>query len=180
VRAPLSPVWQRGSVRHPEVVDSEAFLAELSAAGVEFIVVGGAAALLHGAPITTQDLDIVHRRTPENVERLLHVLLRLDAIFRYDLANRRLRPTAAVLAGRGQINLSTTLGPIDPLCELGEGEGYEELLPHSVLMTEGDLSLRVLDLPTLIAVKAKTGRAKDRAVLPVLIATLEESSKKQP
>jgi hypothetical protein len=66
-------------VRHPEVVDSEAFLAELSAAGVEFIVVGGAAALLHGAPITTQDLDIVHRRTPENVERLLHVLLRLDA-----------------------------------------------------------------------------------------------------
>ncbi len=39
---------------------------------------------------------------------------------------------------------------------------------------------RAASLPTLIAVKAKTGRAKDRAVLPVLIATLEESSKKQP
>jgi len=32
----------------------------------------------------------------------------------------------------------------------------------------------VLDLPTLIEVKAKTGRAKDRVALPVLIATLEE------
>jgi hypothetical protein len=76
--------------------------------------------------------------------------------------------------------VSAWLGPIDPLWELGEGQGYDELLPHSVLMTEGDLSLRVLDLPTLIDVKAKTGRAKDRAVLPVLIATLEESSKKRP
>jgi hypothetical protein len=167
-------------VPHPTVVDSERLVAELAGAGVEFIIVGGAAALLHGAPITTQDLDIVHKRSPENVARLLGVLLRLDAIMRYDLANRGLRPTAELLAGRGQINLSTTLGPIDPLCELGEGQGYEELLPHSVLMTEGDLSLRVLDLRTLIEVKAKTGRAKDRAVLPVLIATLEERSKKQP
>jgi len=167
-------------VQHPKVVDSEAFLAELTAAGVEFIIVGGAAALLHGAPITTQDLDIVHERSPENVARLLDVLLRLDAVFRYDLANRRLRPTAELLAGHGQINLSTTLGPIDPLCELGEGQGYEQLLPHTVVMTDGDLTLRVLDLPTLIDVKSKTGRAKDRAVLPVLLATLEESTKMQP
>ncbi|MDI3290050.1 hypothetical protein [Polyangium sp. 15x6] len=167
-------------MQHPKVVDSETFLAELAAAGVEFIVVGGAAALLHGAPITTQDLDIVHQRSPENVARLLDVLLRLDAVFRYDLANRRLRPTAELLSGRGQLNLSTMLGPIDPLCELGEGQGYEELLPHTVVMTDGDLTLRVLDLPTLIDVKSKTGRAKDRAVLPVLLATLEESSKMQP
>jgi hypothetical protein len=161
-------------VSHPKVVDPEKFVTELVQAGVEFIVVGGAAGLLHGAPITTQDLDIVHRRTAENVERLLNLLLRLDAYMRYDLANRRLRPTAEMLAGRGQINLSTSLGPFDPLCELEEGQGYDELLEHSEVLTEGDLSFRVLDLPTLIAVKIKTGRAKDRAVLPVLVATLRE------
>jgi hypothetical protein len=165
-------------VAHPAVVDPATLLSELTNARVEFIVVGGVAALLHGAPITTQDLDIVHNRSAENVARLLETVLRLDAFMRYDLANRRLRPTAEMLAGRGQINLSTTLGPLDPLCELGEGEGYEELLPHTVVLTEGDLSIRVLDLRTLIAVKGRTGRAKDRAVLPVLMATLEELSKR--
>jgi hypothetical protein len=166
-------------VKHPSVVDPEALLAELARGGVEFIVVGGAAALLQSAPISTQDLDVVHRRTPENVARLLKVLERLDAVFRYDLANRRLRPTAEMLLGRGQLNLSTTLGPLDPLCELGPGEGYDELLPHTIVLRDADLEVRVLDLATLIDVKSRTGRAKDRAVLPVLIATLEEKLKRQ-
>lgn len=163
--------------RHPSAADLPALLAKLCDAGVEFIIVGGAAAVIQGAPITTNDLDIVHRRTPENVARLLEVLLRLDATMRYDLANRVLRPTAEMLAGRGQINLSTSLGPIDPLCELDEGQGYEELLAHSQSVIDEGRPLRVLDLPTLIAVKAKAGRPKDRLVLPLLIATLEERAK---
>jgi hypothetical protein len=163
--------------RHPSAADLPALLAELCDAGVEFIIVGGAAAVIQGAPITTNDLDIVHRRTPENVARLLDVLLRLDATMRYDLANRGLRPTAEMLAGKGQINLSTSLGPIDPLCELDEGKGYEELLPHSQSVIDEGRPLRVLDLPTLIAVKTKAGRPKDRIVLPILIATLEEREK---
>lgn len=63
--------------------------------------------------------------------RLLAVLVEFDAIMRYDFANRGLRPTAEMLAGHGQINLSTSLGPIDPLCELDAGQGYDDLLPHS-------------------------------------------------
>jgi hypothetical protein len=141
-------------LKHPPVVDPEALLGELKRAGVEFIVVGGTAAILHAAPVTTQDLDIVH------------------------LANRNLRPTAEMLMGRGQINLSTSLGPLDSLCELGEGEGYDELLPNTVELGDDQLTLRVLDLPTLIEVKSRTGRAKDRAVLPILIATLEEQRKR--
>jgi hypothetical protein len=46
----------------------------------------------------------------------MNVLVRLDAVMRDDLTNRGLRPTAALLLGRGQINLSTSLGPLDPLC----------------------------------------------------------------
>ena len=165
-------------MKHPSVVEPEALLGALAQAGVEFIVVGGTAAILHAAPVTTQDLDIVHRRTPDNVGRLLGVLHSLDAVMRYDLAKRNLRPTAEMLLGRGQVNLSTTLGPLDPLCELGEGQGYDELLPHTIVLTDGPLTLRVLDLPTLIDVKSRTGRAKDRVVLPILIATLEEQQKR--
>jgi hypothetical protein len=163
--------------RHPSAADLPALLAKLCDAGVEFIIVGGAAAVIQGVPITTNDLDIVHRRTPENVARLLEVLLSLDATMRYDLANRGLRPTREMLAGRGQINLSTSLGPLDPLCELDEGRGYEELLANSQSVVDEGRMLRVLDLPTLIAVKAKAGRPKDRMVLPILVATLEERDK---
>lgn len=63
-------------------------------AGVEFIVVGGMAGVLHGAPIVTKDLDIVHRKTPEDIARLPGLLLPLDAYHRSDLANRHLPPTA--------------------------------------------------------------------------------------
>ncbi|WP_437659244.1 hypothetical protein [Sorangium sp. So ce1182] len=85
-----------------------------------------------------------------------------------------MRPTLEMLSGRGQINLSTSLGPIDPLCEIDDGLGYDELLSRSEEITDDGLSLRVLDLPTLISVKAKAGRPKDRMVVPVLISTLEE------
>jgi hypothetical protein len=162
---------------HPAAADLDALLAAFAAAEIDFIVVGGAAAVLQGVPITTLDLDIGHRRTPENVARLLEVLLRLDATMRYDLANRELRPTAEMLAGRGQVNLSTTLGPIDPLCEIGEGQGYDELLPHTEVVRDEGLSLRVLDLPTLVEMKTKAGRPKDRVALPILIATIEERQK---
>ena len=162
---------------HPKVTDLPALLAALCDAGIEFIIVGGAAAVIQGAPITTVDLDIVHRKTPENVRRLLELLLQLDATMRYDFANRGLRPTAEMLSGSGQINLSTVLGPIDPLCQLGEGQGYDELLPHSPAVVDEGRLLRVLDLPTLIAVKTKAGRPKDRLVLPILIATLQERVK---
>ena len=159
---------------HPKDADLPGLLGRLCDAGVEFIVVGGAAAVLQGAPITTNDLDIVHRRTPENVARLLEVMLQLDAIMRYDFAHRGLRPTAEMLSGRGQINLSTSLGPFDPLCQLDEGRGYDELLAHSETVVEEGRMLRVLDLQTLIEVKTKAGRPKDRIVLPVLVATLQE------
>jgi hypothetical protein len=125
---------------------------------------------------SSSSVDIVHRRTPENVERLLELLLQLDATMRYDFANRGLRPTAELLAGKGHLNLSTSLGPLDPLCDL-DGLGFDELLPHSQSIVDEGRLLRVLDLPTLITVKTKAGRPKDRLVLPILIATLEERDK---
>ena len=153
-------------VAHPAYADLDALIQALLGAGVEFIVVGGAAAVLHGAPITTQDLDIVHRRTPENVQRLSDLLAKLDATVR----GRDLRPSAELLRGVGQLNLSTSLGPLDPLCVLPDGRDYEQLLDHTTVLTDGSSQIRVLDLETLIAVKAAAGRARDKLVLPILIA----------
>ena len=43
----------------------------LASSDVELVVVGMPAAVAQGAPVTTHDADIVHRRTPENVVRLV-------------------------------------------------------------------------------------------------------------
>lgn len=56
-------------------------------------------------------------------------------------------------------------------------QGYDELLAHSESLVDEGRQLRVLDLPTLIRVKTKAGRPKDRVMLPVLIATLQEREK---
>lgn len=159
---------------HPPAADLQGLLQAIAAAGVEMIVVGGVAAVLHGAPITTQDLDVVYRRTPENLDRLEALLRDLDAVA-WDPAGRRLRPSRSHLEAGGILLLSTRLGPFDPMASLGDGRGFDDLLAHSEIVSAGDLQLRVLDLATLIEAKTRAGRAKDRSVLPILLALLRES-----
>ncbi|WP_437974756.1 hypothetical protein WMF11_41710 [Sorangium sp. So ce295] len=81
---------------------------------VDFIVVGGVAAVIQGAPVNTFDLDVVHARTPDNIERLLGALRELDAVYRIDL-QRRLSPTASHLASTGHQLLATNMGTLDLL-----------------------------------------------------------------
>lgn len=56
------------------MTDFEHLLEALADDGVEFVLVGGMAGIVHGAARLTQDLDIVYRRTPENLERLKNAL----------------------------------------------------------------------------------------------------------
>jgi hypothetical protein len=141
---------------------------------VEFIVVGGVAAVLGGAPISTFDLDIVHARTPANLDRLVAALVDLDARYR-DPAGRDLRPDLAALAGDGHHLLITSCGPVDVLGRIGQGRDYDQLLADSVERTIGDHAVRVLGLAALIRSKEEAGRDKDRAVLPILRRTLAEA-----
>ena len=149
-------------------------LRRLAGNDVEFIVIGLMAGVLRGAPVMTADLDIVHRRSAENVARLLRVLAGLDAIYRHD--PRRLRPAESHLMGPGHQLLVTTHGDLDCLGTVGEGRSYEDLVERAPELDLGDgLAVRVIDLPTLIELKEQAGRPKDLAVLPVLRATHAES-----
>lgn len=152
-------------------------LEALNQAHIEFVVVGGMAGVLLGAPIVTADVDIVHRRSADNVARLIALLHELGAFVRSDLAGRKLVPTEAHLTGRGHINLMTRLGPLDVLCEVGDSLGYDELIQDVERVVVGDLELRVLSLPKLIEVKTAAGRPKDRWAIPILMATHQKRSK---
>lgn len=162
-------------MRHPPTADLEQLLLALAAAGVELIVVGGAAAVIHGAPVTTQDLDIVPRLDEGGQERLLALLTRLDARFRPVRADRDIAPGPEHFAKRGQLNLITSLGPLDVLCTLHDARGFEQLLPHSREVADGNLRVRVIDLDTLIEIKRSTGRQRDAMVIPILEALRDRS-----
>jgi hypothetical protein len=157
--------------------DFSALLEALHKANVEFLVVGGLAAVLNGTPVHTYDVDVVHRRTVENVDRLMPVLEGLDAVYRAQPL-RRLRPAKPALLSAGHQNLITKYGPLDVLGSIGEGLGYEELLSHSIEMQIGpDFGVRVLDLETLIEIKEQLGGEKDRAMLPILRRALERKNR---
>ena len=145
---------------------------------VHFIVVGGVCGVLHGAPIATFDLDIVHSRTPENVDRLLSALEGLNARYRGQ-GQRQINPQRSHLSSPGHQLLITDAGPLDLLGAIGGGLTYQDLLSRTTEMEIGSgARVRVLNLDALIRIKEELGQEKDKAVLPILRRTLEESRKR--
>jgi len=148
-------------------------LRTLTGHSVDFIIVGGVSAVMHGAPVTTFDLDVAHSRRSENIAHILAALKDLDAFYRGG-GSRRLKPTAELLASPGHQLLMTRLGPLDLPGIIGADHDYEDLLSHSAEFEVSGLLLRVLNLETLIKVKEEIGFEKDKAVLPLLRRTLQE------
>ena len=141
---------------------------------VEFIVVGGVGAVLHGAPIDTFDVDVVHRRTATNIERLIHALEELDAVYRMG-EERRLRPTPETLAGPAHHLLRTPFGDLDLLGEIDDGLDFDSLSDQCEVKDLGSgLVLRVLNLDALIRSKQRTGRPKDMWAAEILKAVRDE------
>jgi hypothetical protein len=144
---------------------------------VEFITVGGLAAVFGGAPIVTMDVDILHRRTPENVDRLLSALNELGAVFRND--PRSLVPGSSHLLGPGHQLLRTKHGDLDVLGTIEDKVVYEDVLADTVEAEIDEVRVLVLGLARVIKAKEFAGRAKDLATLPILRATLLEASRRR-
>jgi hypothetical protein len=139
----------------------------------DFLVVGGVAAVLRGAPVSTFDVDIVHSTASDNVVRILTALEELEARYRF---RPELRPGASHLSSPGHQLMMTRFGPLDILGTIGRGRSYADLLPQTDELDAGDgVRIRVLSLEAQIAVKEEVGGEKDAAMLPPLRRTLEES-----
>ncbi len=142
---------------------------------VRFIIVGGIAAVLQRVPVITEDFDIVHDRSSDNVARLLRALSDLDAIYRDD--PRNLRPSASHLVGTGHQLLETHGVHFDVLGTIDPDLGYSDLIADSELVEVAGHEVRVLTLERLIAHKRDLSRPKDKLMLLHLEATLEERQK---
>jgi hypothetical protein len=158
------------------VTNFEALLRALKNAELEFIVVGGAAAIAHGASRLTQDLDIVYRRTPENLARLVKALGSLHPYLRGAPPGLPFLFDERALRSGLNFTLTTDLGDIDLLGEITGGGGYDALYPDTLALDVFGIQCRGLSLNRLIHVKRAAGRPKDLEAIAELEAIREEST----
>lgn len=141
----------------------------LGDAGVELIVVGGVAASAHGAARTTLDLDVVYRRSPENLERIASALAPYAPYPRGAPPGLPFRWDARTLANGLNFTLTTSLGDLDLLGEITAGESVE--------VTLFGRSCWCITLEELIRVKRAAGRPKDYEAIAELELLRELTSK---
>lgn len=160
----------------PEPLDPELLFEVLARHKVEYVLIGGLAANLHGSPLVTNDADITPRRTKPNLRRLTDALVDLDARIRTakEPDGLEFARDAGFLERMKMVNMQTRAGDFDISFEPGGLSGYEELAAHAVSFEIFGVRVQVAALRDIIASKEATNRAKDQAALPVLYALEDE------
>jgi len=159
--------------------DLQRIVKALCEAEVRFVVIGGAAAAAQGSAYPTYDLDICYERDRDNFERLARSLgpfhprlkgVEEDLPFCFD---------AATLAHGMNFTLTTDIGEVDLLGELGGIGGYEDARALSITLDLFGFPCAVLSLDGLIRCKRATARPKDLLMLPELEALREIETRRQ-
>ena len=138
--------------------------------GVRYVLVGGLAAVLHGAAHLTTDVDVVPEESPDNLRRLSEALRELGARIRItgEPDGIAFDPSAESLARVRMWNLQTDEGDLDIAFEPSGTHGYDDLVRDVVVMRVRGLDVPVASLADVIRSKEAAGRERDRAVLPGL------------
>lgn len=158
------------------MTDIEKLLEVLTAHQVEFIVIGGVAAIAHGAARVTYDLDVVYERDPVNLSRIVQALEPLQPYLRGAPPGLPFLWDVRTLQRGLNFTLTTAIGDIDFLGEVTGGGTYQELLPHSQEIEVLGFRCRCVQLHHLIAIKRAAGRPKDFEAIAELELLLEERS----
>ena len=149
----------------------------LNEEGVDYVIVGGFAAVVHGSSLPTRDIDVVPSRRADNLDRLARALKRMNAMIRTDGD-----PVPAPLDGPFlanmplMLNLVTDLGEMDlTFAPSGGLGGFEEWDVHAIVVeiSEG-LAVHVAALDDIIESKRAANRPKDQMALPYLESLREQ------
>lgn len=132
---------------------------------LDAVLIGNAAAALHGAPVTTIDLDFLIRRTPGNTRKLKALADELDGVL--------LRPFYPV-SGLVRLTRNPDNLQIDFMTAIHGVKSFESLRARAGDRWFGSAALRVASLADVIASKRAANRPADLAVLDILEATLHE------
>jgi hypothetical protein len=152
----------------------------LTDAGVEFAIIGGWSAIMHGSAHLTNYLDLCYSRNSDNLRRLALALAPYhprpadfprELPFVWDERS---------LHGGTVFTLDTDLGRIDLLAEVAGLGGWDEIRNGLVQLPAFGREVWTLDLPSLIRAKGAAGRVKDLLVLPELESLLDAAAESGP
>jgi predicted nucleotidyltransferase len=154
--------------------DFAGLLRRLLSAGVEFILIGGVAGNVHGSARATYDIDVVYRRSPNNLARLVGALAPTQPYLRGAPAGLPFVFDMDTLRRGLNLTLTTSEGDIDLLGEVTGGGAYDNLLPDSEIVSLFGLPCRCVTLETLIRLKRAAGRPRDLDAIAELEALRDE------
>jgi hypothetical protein len=160
--------------------DPKPLLEALQRHGVDFIVVGAAAAISQGSPLPTYDLDVTPARDPQNIERIVGALLEIDAKLRTPTEPVTFPIDAKMLRAGDAWTLETSFGSLDLVFVPAGTQGYDDLRRDALLVDLGtERPVLVASIRDVIRMKEASNREKDRAQLPALRRTLELIRRRQ-
>lgn len=149
---------------------------------VDYVVIGGFAANVHGAVRPTTDIDVAPATTTLNLTRLADALRELKAGIRVDEMPEGLpfETDAEALRGMQMLNLRSEFGDIDlTFSPAGFPGGYADLIGQAGEHVVDGLTIRVAALQDVITSKATANRPKDREALPELIRLARQAQRGQ-
>lgn len=161
--------------------DPEPILKILAKHGVDYVLVGGIGGVLHGAPMLTDDLDVVPALQVKNLDALAEALNELSArILSADAPGGSI--PIAFTGKRLQkwivdfqfLNLKTDYGQLDLLHRPAGTGGFQDLAANAEEIDLGDFEVRVASLEDIIRSKQAVGRDRDLEQLPTLRMVLEQ------
>ncbi len=149
----------------------------LNEESVDYVVVGGFAAVIRGSSLPTRDIDIVPSRSADNLDRLGRALQRMGAKIRTDSEPVPAPMDGAFLANMPlMLNLVTDFGEMDltfvPAGRAGGFDGWRVAATEEEV-SEG-LSVVVASLEDIIDSKRAANRPKDQMALPYLESLRDE------
>jgi hypothetical protein len=157
----------------------EELLHVLNQSQVEYLVIGGVAGTLHGSSMATYDLDIVYRRSKENIQRLVSALEPLEPYLRGVPPGLPFVWDVKTVERGLNFTLVTTLGDLDILGEVAGAGTYDNLASTSLEAEIGSANVPFIDLTSLINAKRAAGRPKDLEAIAILEALREERGERE-
>ena len=156
----------------------EQLIQRLVSGKVEFVLVGGYAAMLYGVSLLTRDVDVCPPFTFKNLEKIHGALADLHPYHRDTPQQTPFVMPDDFKHKLRNLYLATDNGPIDFLGEvLGVGD-YEKVFASSVVANTPSGSFRILNIDTLIIAKDAAGRDRDKAAA-LQLRSIRESYRKK-
>jgi predicted nucleotidyltransferase len=149
--------------------DILAIVRALNSSGVKYVLIGGAAMMLHGSAYVSYDTDLCYARDSDNIDRLVLALRDFKPALR--VSTGETLPfiwDARTLTNGANFTLATSAGDLDILAKVTGIGDYDAITAYSAIYDVGGLEVPMLRVEGLIVSKRAAGRPKDLLAMPEL------------